>query len=122
MSTWPPSVDALKLVLKISDARDDARLTFHLAGAVAYVERAHDGWVDFTGELTALELLALGMVPVDDDLVHGTIAYARRLHARDRSPDGMVSSAEFGSVRIGTGDADVDRMLRVGRFARPVIA
>jgi hypothetical protein len=34
----------------------------------------------------------------------------------------MVASLDTGSVRVGTGDSDIDRMLRVGRFASPVIA
>lgn len=119
MTTWPPQLDALKLDLKIKldDTRDDDRLQFNLAGAVAYVERVQQRRVDFSGVGTDPTL-----IPVNDDLVHGTIRLAGRLLARGRSPDGMVTSAEFGSVRVGTGDADIDRMLRVGRYARPVIA
>lgn len=122
MPTWPPQLTALKIDLRIDDSRDDAQLTAHLAAAVAYVERVRGGQVDFSGELTGPELALLGLVPVGDDLMHGTVRLAGRLHARGRSPDGMVSSPEFGSVRIGTGDADIDRMIRVGRWSMPVIA
>lgn len=117
MTTWPPVLDDLKsdLKIKLDDTRDDVRLSTELAAAVAYVERVHRGRVDFLDDDPTLR-------PVTDDLHHGTVRLAGRWLARGRSPDGMVTSTEFGSVRVSSGDADIDRMLRVGKFARPVIA
>jgi hypothetical protein len=116
--TWPPHLDLLKLDLKVpaDQTRDNDRMQLDLNAAVAYVERVRRGSVDFTATGSPL------LVPVDSDLILGTVRLAGRWLARGRSPDGMVSSTEFGSVRIGTGDADIDRMLRVGRYARPVLA
>lgn len=120
---WPPTLGMLKIDNKSTDStRDDAKLSQELDAAVAYVERVRRGSVDFSGLLTELELVAAGMIRVDADLRLGTIRLALRQHARTRSPDGMVASPDLGSVRVGTGDADIDRMLRVGRYAGPVFA
>lgn len=120
---WPPTLAMLKVDQgKTDSTRDDAKLSQELAAAVAYVERVRRAAVDFSGLLTESELEDAGMVQVDDDLRFGTIRLALRQHARSRSPDGMIASPDLGSVRVGTGDADIDRMLRVGRFAGPVFA
>lgn len=113
---WPPLLPALKSDLKITDERDDAVLTVQLSAAVAFVERVRDGQVNF---------LATPGSPLplpDSALELGTIRLAGRWHTRRRSPDGLVSSGDLGTSRVGTGDADIDKMLRVGRFALPVIA
>ena len=118
---WPPTLTALKVDGKIPDSRDDAKLSAELAAAVDYVEGVRRD-VDFTGLLTEEELEDAGMVRVGHALHLGTIRLALRWQARGRSPDGMIASPDTGSVRVSTGDADIDRMLKVGRFARPVIA
>lgn len=118
--TWPPTLDQLKADMRITDNRDDVILSGELAACIAYVERTKGAQVDlygFDGPTTVPRRL-----PFDDGYWLGTMRLAARQHARRRSPDGMVASLDQGSVRIGTGDSDIDRMLRVGRFASPVIA
>lgn len=118
--TWPPTLAQLKADMRLTDNRDDVILAGELAAAIAYVERTKGAQVDLYG------FDGPGAVPVrlpfDDGYWFGTMRLAARAHARRRSPDGMVASVDQGSVRVGTGDADIDRMLRVGRFASPVIA
>jgi len=113
---WPPTLDELKIVAQMKDSRDDARVSLELESAVAYVEGVRGGQVDFTGvagDGRALPTATLRM---------GTIRLALRWLARGRSPDAMIASPEGGSVRVSTGDADIDKQLRLGRFALPVIA
>lgn len=113
---WPPTLTEVKVVAQIKDSRDDARLGLELEAAVAYVEGVRGGQVDFTG--AGLD----GKARPTATLRMGTIRLALRWLARGRSPDGMIASADGPSTRVSTGDADIDRQLRVGRFALPVIA
>ena len=117
MATWPPDLSALKTDMKITDSRDDARLSLELEAAVEYVEAVRGGQVDFTGA----EPPAVGLAPVTATLVLGTLRLAARWHARGRSPDAMIASQDGPTVRISSGDADIDRMLRLGRYALPVL-
>jgi hypothetical protein len=119
---WPPTLAELKVDDGNDGSRGDAKLSQELEAAVAYVERVRRRQVDFTGDLTDPELEAAFMVRPDADLRLGTIRLALRWHARGRSPDGMVASPETGSVRVSSGDSDIDRMLRIGRYARPAFA
>lgn len=51
------------------------------------------------------------------DLWLGTIRLAARWNARRRSQDAMINMQELGVTRVSSGDADIDRMLRLGRYA-----
>jgi hypothetical protein len=113
--SWPPEVDQLKVDMKITDTRDDARLQLVLDAAVTFVERVHTGRWDFSGQLPALP-------DVPADVVLGTMRLAGRLHLRRRSPDGLVSNGDLGVARVATTDPDIERLLRIGRFRRSVIA
>jgi len=112
---WPPQLSALKERLKVTDSRDDVVLARDLAAAVAYVQRELSGDFDFSGDDDDL--------PAPDADVHeGTVRYAMRLHSRTRSPDGLViDGGELGSARVPTVDADIERLLGVGRFRRPMV-
>jgi hypothetical protein len=114
---WPPTLPELKVDGGIKDNRLDPKLSQELEAAVAFVEGVRGGQVDFT----ALADPAPKARPTAT-LRLGTIRLALRWQARGRSPDGMIASAEGGSTRVSSGDADIDRMLRIGRFALPVIA
>ena len=117
-ASWPPSLGALKLdlQLEVDDTADDASLRMQLAAAVAYVQGRHEGRYDFTED-------GSGPLPSPDhDMVLGTLRLAGRWWTRRRSPDGLVSSGEFGTSRIPLVDGDLERMLRVGRWAPSVIA
>jgi hypothetical protein len=115
-ASWPPDMGALKLDLSIEDDSDDMSLRAQLAAAVAYVQRVHAARYDFTED-------ASGELPAPDaDMVLGTIRLAGRWFNRRRSPDGLVAAGEFGTSRIPSVDGDLERMLRIGRWAPSVIA
>jgi hypothetical protein len=122
--TWPPTLPMLKVDMRIDDNRDDATLSQELAAVIGYVERVKGSQVDLYGvdDPSTPVTDPAYRLPLDDGYVFGALRLAARQHARRRSPDGMVASLDTGSVRVGTGDSDIDRMLRVGRFASPVIA
>ena len=114
---WPPTLAEIKSDLDIAadDTRDDERLNRMLAAAVAFVERVRPRFNYAADEASTLP------VPTPD-LVLGTIRLAGRWHTRRRSPDGLIQMAELGASRVPSGDPDIDRMLRIGRHARPVVA
>jgi hypothetical protein len=116
--TWPPSLAELKLDMKIadSDTRDDDRLQQVLDASVAFVERVHDGAFNFAGELVT----ELPEVPADLQL--GTLRLAGRWHVRRRSPDALIQAGELGTSRVPTFDPDIERLLRIGRHRKSVIA
>lgn len=58
----------------------------------------------------------------DDDLVLGTLRLAGRWHTRRRSPDLLVDGGEMGTSRVPTIDADIDRLLRIGRRSAMAVA
>ena len=105
MQPWPPDLPTFKADMRIADAdeRDDALLAADLAAAIAYVERVRSD-VDFTE-------------PVGDDLFKGTLMEAARLFQRRKSPDGVVNLGQLGTGRVPGWDADLEKLLGVGRFA-----
>jgi hypothetical protein len=113
--SWPPNLDDLKLDAKITESRDDARLQVVLDASVAFVEHVHEGRYAFGDPLSVL-------ADPPADIVMGTLRLAHRLHLRRRSPDGLVSNGDLGVARVATTDTDIERMLRIGRFRRSVIA
>jgi hypothetical protein len=76
----------------------------------------HRSRYDFGAPATA----ALPDVPPNVWL--GTLQPAIRWHQRRRSPDGLFDMGELGSARIPSIDPDIDRLLRIDRHAKPVIA
>lgn len=113
--SWPPDLDELKLDMKITDTRDDARLQQVLDASVAFVEKIHAGTWAFGDQLSELD-----DPPADVRL--GTLRLAGRWHLRRRSPDGLISAGDLGTTRVTSFDADIDRMLRIGRYRKSVIA
>lgn len=116
--SWPPGVRAFKDDLGIDpeDIRDDPRLAVQLAAAVAYVQNIHEGRYDFTAD-------ASGPLPSPDaDMVLGALRLARRWDVRRNSPDGLIVAGEFGTSRVPALDADIERMLRIGRSNPGTIA
>lgn len=113
---WPPLLEDLKADLNISasDTRDDANLATDLAAARAVVERELAGDFDFAGTNALLPSPSA-------DVLKGTVRLAGRFNARRRSPDGLVDSGDFGTSRIPRFDADIERMLGVGPYRRPMI-
>ncbi|TDP97651.1 hypothetical protein [Labedaea rhizosphaerae] len=119
-TAWPPDLALLKLDMHQqgesgADDRDDAQLQLVLDAAVAYVERKRSD-VNYTGDPD-------GPIKVPtQDLALGTVRLAWRWHSRRRSPDALIAMAEQGNSRVPSFDADIEKMLRVGRHARAVVA
>lgn len=120
MAVWPPTLDELKSDMRadLEDTRYDDQLTQTLDAAIRYVERVRSD-VDFAAA-AAVDPPALtpGKVAVTDDLVLGTLRYARRLDIRRDSPSGMVVTDQIGATPVAGWDADIEKLLRVGRYAR----
>lgn len=120
MATWPPLLDDLKRDMRMADdvTRFDVPLQQTLDAAVSYVERVRSD-VDFTAfsaeDPTERDTTK---VAVTDDLVLGTLRYARRLDIRRDSPSGMVVTDQIGATPVAGWDADIEKLLRIGRFAR----
>ncbi|MCF7548904.1 hypothetical protein [Pseudonocardia sp. WMMC193] len=114
---WPPSLNDLKdeMGVRWDDHRDDDPLYWALRAACTYVERVRDD-LDFTMDTTIVEDV------VYRDLWVGTLRLAQRWYERRKSPAGLTSMADMGGVRVPSVDPDIDRMLRIGRYRRPVIA
>jgi len=110
---WPPTLDDLKSDLNIDDTRDDVQLTTVLNAAVSFVERVRP-------DLDYAEVPE-GEAPTND-VILGTIRLAGRWHTRRRSPDGLVNMAELGASRVPGIDPDIERLLSIGRYVKPVIA
>lgn len=120
MTAWPPTVTAVQLDAKLEgvelDSGDLARLQLVLDAAVALVERLRAGSFDFRDD-------AFDPLPAPGaDVVLGTVRLAGRWHARRRSPDGLISAGELGTSRIPNFDADIERLLGIGRYSGPVLA
>lgn len=112
--TWPPPLADLKADMSVPDNRDDELLQANLDAAVDFVERVRSD-VDY-GQFP----LPGAKVPTAD-LALGTIRLAARWFTRRRSPEALVDMADLGSARIPSFDADIDRLLRIGRHARAII-
>lgn len=115
MVDWPPTLDQLKVDMKmdVEDTRFDVPLQVTLEAAVAYVQRVRKGEVDFDNPDDPGE----DLVGVDEDLVLGTLRYARRLDIRRDSPSGMVVADQIGSTPIAGWDSDIEKLLRTGRYS-----
>lgn len=115
MTTWPPTLTQLKADAKVdvADTRFDTLLTECLNAAIAYVERVRTD-VNFDDESES----DAPATPVTDDLVLGTLRYARRLVYRADAPGGNVIVDGVGASPLPSFDSDIDRLLRVGRYAR----
>lgn len=115
MAAWPPDLPLLKLDMRmdVDDDRFDDALQMTLDAAVSYVERVRKGEVDFEHP----DAPEGGLDGVDDDLVLGTLRYARRLDIRRDSPSGMVVTDQVGATPVAGWDADIEKNLRIGRYA-----
>jgi hypothetical protein len=112
---WPPTLDDLKVDLKIDDDRDDVRLQQTLDAAIAFVKRVRP---DLKFDV---DPLCDDPMP-DADFVLGTIRLAGRWHVRRRSPDGLIDAGDMGTSRIPGVDVDIARMLGIDRFRGPCFA
>lgn len=119
--SWPPSLEELKVDQRVNASestydRDDESLQQVLNAAVAFVEQVRAGELNFTSDLGS------DLPDPTAALQLGTIRLALRWHARRDSVDGLINSAEFGIGRIPSIDADIERLLGIGRYRGPVFA
>lgn len=117
---WPPSIADLRLDMQRDGQVDvsDQALEQVLSAAIDYVQDVKRGRINFgTGEESESEL-----ADPEYRYILGTLRYAERLHQRRMSPDGLLNMGEMGSARVGSGDLDVDRLLRIGRFGPATFA
>jgi hypothetical protein len=111
---WPPQLQDLKSDMRRDDDRDDATLIVVLDAAVDFVEEQRAGDFDFDGTSTTLPAPS-------PQLFLGTLRLAQRYFVRATTPDGLANMGELGSVRIPSSDVDIERLLGVGRFRRPLV-
>jgi|ERR1700758_256485 len=117
--TWPPTLADLKVVLgnpnPTQPHKDDARVNDSLVAAISYVQDRRRTF-NYSGDITSC------LPPVPDHIWEGTVRLAERWDRRHNSPDGVVSMGDMGTGRVPSVDADIERMLGLGRFAGPVTA
>lgn len=115
--TWPPTLTDLKNDMDIppSNTDDDGRMATDLAAAIDYVQRVRPSF-NYGGDLFCSD------EPPTNDIWQGTLAYARRLVTRRRSPDMLIDMGQLGAGRVPSVDRDIDRMLGIGQFAEGVTA
>jgi len=110
-TVWPPTLDDLKSDMKITDSRDDVALGLRLSAAVDFVEEQRYDLKFTTSDPTDLR-------PLPDDRVFlGTIRLASRWYTQRRSDQDTIPTAEFGTYTVAAVDQDIQRQLKIGRFA-----
>jgi hypothetical protein len=114
--TWIPTIGEVKIDLDLTDSIDDGALQECYDAAVAYVVERHRDRYNVDED----PFSTLPGVPGSFRL--GTVRLAGRWYRRRRSPDGLISTADFGTSRIPAFDADIERLLKIGRYAKSVIA
>lgn len=118
MYPWPPRVDDVKndQQIALDDHRDDARIAESLDAAIADVTL-------WKAEAYNVHLSPTSTLPLPTaQITLGTVRLAVRYLTRGRSPDGLIVNGEFGTTRIPSFDIDIERPLRIGRFAPAVLA
>jgi hypothetical protein len=113
--TWVPVLNDVKLDLRIEDTTDDGALQPCLDAAIAFVRDRHRGRYNVDED----PFSTLPAVPERVRL--GTVRLAGRWYTRRRSPDGLIANADFGTSRIPAFDADIERLLMIGRYSKAVI-
>jgi len=113
--SWPPTLDDLKVDMKITpgETREDNTLSIDLGAAYDFAAERKAGKYRF--DTNDPDQFALPDPPRDFRL--GILRLAARLSERRRSKDGMINMQELGVARIAGSDPDIDRMLRLGKFS-----
>jgi Phage gp6-like head-tail connector protein len=112
---WVPTLTDVKIDLRIEDTIDDGALQLCLDSAVAFVQGRHRDRYNVDED----PFSTLPSVPGSVRL--GTVRLAGRWYIRRRSPDGLIATADFGTSRIPSIDADIERLLMIGRYSKAVI-
>lgn len=115
MTTWLPSLSDVRIDLDIENASKDEALQPCLDAAIAFVRER----LAATYNVDEDPFSTLPSVPGSVRL--GTVRLAGRWYIRRRSPDGLIATADFGASRIPSIDADIERLLKIGRYSKAVI-
>lgn len=101
----PTSVEAVKVMLTVDDATDDARLTQYVDAANGLVRtfRVAQEAVDAT-EWPAY-------------IVVGTTMLAARWWRRRGTPSGVEAVGDYGAVYVMRNDPDIGMLLKLGNYA-----
>lgn len=120
---WPPCLADLKIDMGDRDDQDDskdAQLSIVLDAAVSKVRTLKGHRFDLDDDPVGESTESGGWLNAPTpDVILGTIRLAWRWWERKRSPDGMITVGELGSANIPGWDNDIDRLLRIGRYAEP---
>jgi hypothetical protein len=115
-AVWPPTVTDVKLDMarnqQVSVSDDDIAIC--LGAAIDWVTDRKGGTWDLS---SSAESESGALTPPDQAIILGTVRLAIRWIIRRRSGDGMLSAGEQGNTRVASFDADIYRMLRIGRHA-----
>lgn len=114
---WPPELTDLKRDLKRGDddTADDEALQDDLNAAISYVEEQRAGDLNFAADPEST------LPDPSDHVLLGTVRLAGRWNVRRNSPDGLVDMGELGQGRVPSVDPDIERMLGIGRWRRPMV-
>lgn len=114
---WLALDDVLRQLTLPADQADPQRADADQArrAAAATVERVRP-------DLVVVDASGSASFPVaDPDVVQGALLLAARIYARKGSPQGLASYGDFGPAPITRLDPDIERLLSVGRYARPAV-
>lgn len=93
-----------------------------VAGTVEDLEAARKAAATFVeARRPDLVWLDATMEDVPADVWLGAVLLTNRLLSRRGSPQGVAEVGEFGPAAILRSDPDVERLLGIGRYGRPVI-
>ena len=108
---WLPAADVAATMGRSLAEGTPADLENARKAAAAFVERHR------------ADLVWLGATSADvpADVWLGAVLLTNRYLARRGSPQGVAELGEFGPAAIVRTDPDVERLLGLGRFGRPVI-
>jgi len=118
IGTWPPTLADLKADrgIDLSDTRDDVALGNCLVSSIGFVQRVRTKF-NYTND-------PMNTDPSPDtapDMWLGTVRLAARWFSRRESPDAMISMGDLGTGRVTSFDADIDRLLRIGRHSTAMV-
>lgn len=109
---WLPAADLLDHLGVAEDSDNAPAVERARLAAAAQVERMRR-------DLLSVDEDDVETFAATPDIVEGAILLAARLHSRKGSPVGLASYNEFGPANVPRFDADIERLLGVGRYARP---
>jgi hypothetical protein len=116
--SWLPVDDVRTQVGATEDTPQAAQAERARLAAAAYVERVRPDLLSVV--ITAEQPDGVVTFDASPDVIEGAVLYAARLYARKGSPSGLASFGEFGPAALPRLDADIERLLGVGRYGKPV--